>query len=177
MHKPLKGAIALAAAGGLLLGGAGTYALWNDSVDLSGGTINSGQLEFVDTTPGVWRDVSDGSPGTVITNISTFVIVPGDVLTYSLSTTLNAQGDNLEATIAADPSTITGDADLLADLDITTAVSTGGTEITGPITEANHEDVIDVLVTLTFDETGDNDSQTDEIDLSEFTLTVTQNQR
>ena len=33
MDNPLKGAVALCAAGLLLLGGAGTYALWSDSVD------------------------------------------------------------------------------------------------------------------------------------------------
>jgi alternate signal-mediated exported protein len=176
MHRPVKGAIALGVAGLLLLGGAGTYALWSDSVDLAGGTINSGQLEFVNTTTGEWRDISDGTPGDPITDISGFRIVPGDVLTYSLSTTLRASGDNLEATLAADPSSITGDADLLADIDVTTAVSTGGSPIT-TITEANDQDVIDVVVTLTFDEASDNDSQLDDLDLSNLQLTVEQNPR
>ena len=176
MHKPLKGAIALGAAGLLLLGGAGTYALWSDSVDLEGGTINSGQLEFVDTTAGAWADASTGTP-VPIADITTFLIVPGDVLTYSLSTTLRAQGDNLEATLAADPTSITGDATLLADVDVTTVVSTGGTPIVGPITEANDEDVIDVVVTLAFDEASTNASQLDSIDLSGLELTVDQNPR
>ena len=132
MHKPLKGAIALGAAGLLLLGGAGTYALWSDSVDLAGGTVNAGQLEFVSTTPGEWRDVSDGAPGTVISDISTFQIVPGDVLTYSLSTTLRAQGDNLAATIAADPTTIDGPPELLADVEVSTAVMTGTLPLPSP---------------------------------------------
>jgi alternate signal-mediated exported protein len=176
MHKPLKGAIALGAAGLLLLGGAGTYALWSDSVDLAGGTISSGQLEFVDTTAGVWRDASDGTPGVVIPDIAQFVIVPGDVLTYSLSTTLRASGDNLEATLAADPNSITGDADLLADIDVTTDVTSGGTAISA-ITEANDQDVIDVVVTITFDEASDNDSQLDDLDLTNLELTVEQNPR
>jgi alternate signal-mediated exported protein len=176
MHKPLKGAVALAAAGLLLLGGAGTYALWSDSVTLDGGSVSSGQLAFADTTAGVWRDVSDGAPGTTITDINTFVIVPGDILTYSLSTTLRAQGDNLAATLAAEPSSITGDAELLADIDVTTAVSTGGAPIAA-ITEANDEDVIDVVVTLTFDEASGSLSQTDDIDLSNLALTVNQNPR
>ena len=176
MHKPLKGAVALGAAGLLLLGGAGTYALWSDSVVLSGGTINAGQLEFVDTTAGVWRDASDGAPGTVITDISTFLVVPGDVLTYSLSTTLRAQGDNLAATLAVDPDSITGDDDLLDDIAVATTVNSGGTPIT-TITEANDEDVIDVVVTLTFDEGSGNESQLDQIDLSNLELTVNQNAR
>jgi alternate signal-mediated exported protein len=177
MHKPLKGAIALGAAGLLLLGGAGTYALWSDSVELSGGTINAGQLEFVSTTIGVWRDASAGPPGTTIPDIGNFSIVPGDVLTYSLSTTLRAQGDNLAATIAADPSTIAGDQDLLDDITVTTAVGTGGTAITGPITEENDGDVIDVVVTITFAATSGNETQLDTIDLSDLELTVDQNPR
>ncbi len=112
-----------------------------------------------------------------IADITTFLIVPGDVLTYSLSTTLRAQGDNLEATLAADPTSITGDATLLADVDVTTVVSTGGTPIVGPITEANDEDVIDVVVTLAFDEASTNASQLDSIDLSGLELTVDQNPR
>ena len=176
MHKPLKGAIALGAAGLLLLGGAGTYALWSDSVELAGGTINSGQLEFVSASAGVWRDASAGAPGTVISDISTFLIVPGDVLTYSLTTTLRAQGENLAATIAADPTSIDGDADLLADLDVTTVVTSAGDPIT-TITEDNDGDVIDVVVTVAFDATSGNESQLDQIDLSELELTVNQNPR
>ena len=176
MHKPLKGAIALGAAGLLLLGGAGTYALWSDSVTLNGGTVNSGQLEFVGTTPGVWRDVSDGTPSAPIANISTFLIVPGDVLTYSLTTTLRAQGENLAATIAADPTSITGDAELLADIDLTTAVTSAGDPVT-TITEDNDNDVIDVVVTITFDEDSGNDSQLSDLNLSALQLTVDQNAR
>jgi alternate signal-mediated exported protein len=176
MHKPLQGAIALGAAGLLLLGGAGTYALWSDSVTLDGGTINAGQLDLAVTSPGAWADVSTGTP-VAIPDIAAFPVVPGDVLTYSLSATLTAEGENLEATLAADPASITGDADLLADMTITTAVSTGGVAITGPITEANDGDEIDVVVTLTFAEDSGNETQTDDLDLSAFALTVNQNPR
>jgi spore coat-associated protein N len=176
MYKPLKGAIALGAAGLLLLGGAGTYALWSDSVTLDGGTINAGQLDLAVTSPGAWADVSTGTP-VAIADIDAFPVVPGDVLTYSLSATLTAEGENLEATLAADPASITGDADLLADMTITTAVSTDGVAITGPITEANDGDEIDVVVTLTFAEDSGNETQTDDLDLSAFALTVNQNPR
>jgi spore coat-associated protein N len=176
MHRPLQGAIALGAAGLLLLGGAGTYALWSDSVPLGGGTINAGQLDLAVTTPGTWADVSTGTPVT-IPDISSFPVVPGDVLTYSLSATLVAEGENLEATIAADPTSITGDADLRTDMAITTAISSGGVPITGPITEDNDGDVIDVVVTLTFDEDSGNETQTDALNLSNFALTVSQSPR
>lgn len=176
MQKPLRGAIALGAAGLLLLGGAGTYALWSDSVTLDGGTINAGQLDLAVSTAGAWADVSTGTP-VPIDNIDDFPIVPGDVLTYSLSATLQAEGDNLEATLEADPTSITADEGLADDITVTTAVSTGGVAITGPITDDNDGDVIDVVVTLTFDEGSGNESQLDEIDLSNLHLTVNQNPR
>ena len=175
MHKPLRGAIALAAAGLLLLGGAGTYALWSDSVTLGGGSINAGQLDLAVTAPGAWADVSTGTPVS-IANIAAFQIVPGDVLTYSLSATLRAEGDNLEATLAANPASITGDADLLADIDITTDVSIDGTDVT-VITEANDEDTVDVVVTFDFDEASGNETQLDALNLAAFALTVNQNPR
>jgi spore coat-associated protein N len=177
MHKPLNGAIALGAAGLLLLGGAGTYALWSDSVDLEGGTIDSGRLEFVNTTAGVWRDVSDSANPAIIPTIADFLIVPGDVLTYTISTTLRAQGDNLEATIEADESSITGDPELLADVDVTTAVTTTGGATIAVITEANDNAPVTVVVTLTFDEASTNETQLESINLSALELTVNQNPR
>lgn len=175
MDKPLKGAIALAAAGALLLGGAGTYALWSDSVTLDGGSINAGQLDLSVIGSGAWADISSGTP-VPITDIADFLIVPGDVLTYSVSAEVRAVGDNLEATLAADPASITSDDELLGDIDITTDVSIDGTDVT-VITEANDEDTVDVVVTFTFDAASTNVTQTDAINLAEFALTVDQNPR
>lgn len=176
MHKPLKGAIALGAAGLLLLGGAGTYALWNDTVDLAGGEVSSGQLRFTGTTTGAWADASGPGAPVAIPDITAFLLVPGDVLTYSLSTTLRAQGDNLEATLAADPTSVTGPTPLLTDVTVTTAVSSGGTAISA-ITEANDNQTIDVVVTLDFTDTSLNASQLQTLDLSGLELTVQQNPR
>ena len=176
MHKALKGAAALAAAAALLLGGYGTYALWSDSETLNGGTIASGRLALDGTTAGVWRDASGGTPGTVIPDISTFQIVPGDVLTYSLSRTVRAQGDNLQATLAADPSSVTGDPELLADVDVTTAVTVNGTATTA-ITPANDGQTVNVLVTFHFDPLSANATQLQSLDLSALQLTLTQNPR
>jgi len=44
MNKNLKGAIAVGAATILLLGGGGTLAVWNSSVNVAAGTISSGDL-------------------------------------------------------------------------------------------------------------------------------------
>ena len=173
MNKSLKGALALGAAGMLLLGGAGTYARWSDAVNLNGGAINSGQLRFVDTTTGTWTDTSTNQ---VISDISAFRVVPGDVLSYKLSTTVRAEGENLEASLAADPSSVTGDAELLADIDVTTNVAVNGTP-TSTITEANDGNRVDVTVTLAFDEASLNPTQLQSLDLSALRLTLEQNPR
>ncbi len=175
MKKPVKGVIALGAAALLSLGGLGTYALWSDSVVLSGGTLNSGRLEFTGTTTGSWADVSSGTP-VPIADISTFLLVPGDVLTYTLATTIQAEGDNLAATLAADPSSVTGDAALLADVSVTTAVTVSGTPITA-VTDANDGQQVDVVVTFDFTETSLNATQLQSLDLSGLQLTLTQNPR
>lgn len=91
MNKATKGAIAAGAAGILLLGGAGTFALWEDNANITGGTVSTGELELALGT-GTWAETA--TPGTPI-NIATFDIVPGDSLTYTTTVTATATGDNL----------------------------------------------------------------------------------
>jgi alternate signal-mediated exported protein len=172
----VKGALALLAAVVVLMAGYGTYALWSDSETLNGGTVSSGQLAFEGATPGVWADVSDGAPGDVIADITTFQIVPGDVLTYTLTRTVRASGDNLVATLAADPASVAGDPELLADVAVTTGVTVNGAAA-GPITEANDGQAVVATVTFTFDEASTNETQLQELDLSALELTLTQNAR
>lgn len=176
MPKIIKGGLALAAALVLLLAGYGTYALWSDSETLNGGALSSGQLAFEGSDAGVWRDASDGAPGEVIADIATFQIVPGDVLTYTLTRTVRASGDNLVATLAADPSSITGDPELLADVAVTTGLSVNGAAATA-ITEANDGQQVVATVTFDFDEASTNETQLQALDLSALQLTLTQNPR
>lgn len=173
--KSLKGVIALAAAGLLLSGGAGTYALWSDQVTLNGGNVNSGQLKLVNTQPGSWFDLSSGTPA-AITDIATWRVVPGDVIEYRVSTTVAAEGQNLAATLVADPASVTGDPALLADMQVTTAITVGGTAQT-TITEADDNKQIDVNVDFTFDEASTNATQLQSLDLSALQLTLTQDAR
>lgn len=175
-RKAVKGIVALAAAAVLLVGGYGTYALWSSTTTLDGGAVNSGQLKLVDPTPGVWTDVSAGAPGTVIPDIAAFNIVPGDTLTYSTSATVRAQGDNLAATLAADPTSVTGDPELLADVAVSTVVSIGGTTVAA-ITEDNDGDSVATVVTFAFSAASGNTTQLENLDLSNLKLTLTQNAR
>ncbi|MEL5992005.1 alternate-type signal peptide domain-containing protein [Microbacterium phosphatis] len=108
MNKLAKGAIATAAGVALLLGGAGTFALWNDgiAVDAAGEPLGTGVLQFTDdSVTGTWYDVSDG--GEVrIDDIGSFVMVPGDVLEFRGDVTVESQGTNLHAQITYDPASI-----------------------------------------------------------------------
>lgn len=176
MRKSFKGAIAAGVAGIVLLSGYGSYALWSDTESLNGGTVNSGELKLENAVAGTWADISDGAPGTAIADINDFLIVPGDVLTYTASAEILAKGDNLEATLTADPASITGDAELLADVAITTDVQVAGAAAT-TITEANDGQTVDVVVTLTFDEGSLNPTQLQSLDLAGLELVLAQNPR
>ncbi|EGD23846.1 alternate signal-mediated exported protein [Prescottella equi] len=103
MNKKTKGAIAAGAAAALLAGGAGTFATWSDSKTLDAGTVTAGKLQFTGTPAGEWYKGTDTSAtGTKITDIATYRVVPGDVLTYKATADFIAQGDNLNATLSLD---------------------------------------------------------------------------
>ena len=80
MNKYTKGAIATGAAIVLLLGGAGTFALWNDDAEVAGGDDQLRNAhDRARRTSASWID-SNGDP---ILDIATYLIVPGDVLTFT----------------------------------------------------------------------------------------------
>lgn len=172
MNNKVKGAAAAAAAGVLLLGGYGTLAQWGDEASLNGGSVNAGQLKLSNATAGVWKDAS-GSEPVVIESIADFKVIPGDVLTYELSADIDASGANLSATLQADESSVTGDEELLTDMDVATAV-TIDEEPAAEISEDDDGKTIDVKVTFTFDSDASNASQLQALDLSDLELALTQ---
>src|SRR5690554_2199545 len=106
MNKLLKGSIAGAAGIALLLGGAGTLALWNDTETIAGGAITAGELDIdAGTSAGVWavNDIDIVSPAT----IDDYRVVPGDIVTFTKVFDVTAVGDNLEATVALSNNAIT----------------------------------------------------------------------
>ncbi len=108
MNKLIKGAVAGAAGVALLLGGAGTFALWNSTETVAAGSVASGTLTLAKTGTAAWKNISTDAPagGTVIPSISSYKIVPGDKLELTQSVTINATGNNLAATLSYDDSTI-----------------------------------------------------------------------
>lgn len=94
MNKLVKGSVAAAAGIALLMGGAGSLALWNDSETVNAGTVTSGTLNVSTGAAGSW------SP-------SLALIVPGDTVTYTKTLNLSATGDNLKATVTSNIASIT----------------------------------------------------------------------
>ncbi len=150
MNKLAKGALAGGLGIALLLGGGATLAFWNDSVPVSGATITAGSLDVAATGTPTWT-VSNGSVSNqAVTDIATFRMVPGDVLTYKAAYTVAAVGDNLKAQASLGTAALTGDADLIARLTPATTVAVGaGAASAGPVAVVNG-DVLNVTVTITW---------------------------
>lgn len=91
MRTSVKAALAGVAGAGLLLGGAGSLAFWNDTESQPGGTIQAGALNLTD---------ADCGDGWVITDTTTkldlfqaaYRIIPGTSVTRTCTFTLRVSG-------------------------------------------------------------------------------------
>jgi alternate signal-mediated exported protein len=133
MNKFTKASIATGAGIVLLLGGAGTFAYWNDAETLAPGEITSGVLTIDQATTGAgtWTDTKGTLATTddvAIGTIGDFRIVPGDKLIYTKSLVVTATGDNLLAKLKADLDGITG-GDLDNDVTVTVEAVTAGSGV------------------------------------------------
>ncbi len=87
MRTSLKAALAGVAGAGLLLGGAGSLAYWNDTEDIPSATITPGSLELGTPNCGAgWK------LGTETFDPLTDVIVPGDELVRVCTLAITASG-------------------------------------------------------------------------------------
>jgi alternate signal-mediated exported protein len=107
MNKLLKGSIAGAAGIVLLLGGAGTFAVWNAADTVEAGTVTAGNLLVELQDKGVWTQGLPGALTTQPVDITKFRIVPGDVFTFTQVIKVTAEGDNLEAELGLTEGSIT----------------------------------------------------------------------
>ncbi|WP_181036016.1 alternate-type signal peptide domain-containing protein [Arthrobacter sp. N199823] len=98
MKKITKAAVAAGAAAALMLGGAGSLALWNDSKTVDAGTVTTGHLTLDATAAGTWTDMSIGA-GTTAFVPGTDHLVPGDTVVYSQTVTIAADGKNLRGAL------------------------------------------------------------------------------
>ncbi|QBR87596.1 alternate-type signal peptide domain-containing protein [Microbacterium sp. dk485] len=188
MKKFVKASIATAAGVTLLLGGAGTFASWNASATTAGATIASGNMVVEDSgVAGVWT-----ANGSTI-DLASYAIAPGDVLTYSKTMSVSAEGDSIQATlgltggsIAAADATDASDQALAGYLQEGATLTASGEGIsgTGPtFTVAPGSGVVDEDVTVTVSIAfpagdtagGNNDAMGGAVNLSDLTVTLTQN--
>ncbi|MGO4258586.1 alternate-type signal peptide domain-containing protein [Marmoricola sp. RAF53] len=170
MKKSTKGALAAAAAGTLLLGGAGSLAYWTETRTVAGSDLNAGHLNLSSQTcDGVWTlDSGESAPATYTEGDP---LVPGDVLSRTCTYTIAASGNHLRATVGATDSSVTGG--LAGTFTVgTTDVTVGGNPVT-EITEANDGDTLSVTVTATFN-SGVTDHEDASGSLSDVTVTLSQ---
>lgn len=160
MNNSLKGAIGAAAGVALLLGGAGTFAMWNTTTSTDPATINTGQLSLAEAT-GTWKH------GGATIDLSSFHLVPGDVITYTVPLTITATGDDLKAKLTVDSGSISG-LTTSGDVTVATALSSGGSGVTIDQTDhksatitapASGDYTVDATVTVTFTDVKDKAEQ------------------
>jgi len=165
MNKLVKGAVAAAAGIALLMGGAGSLALWNDSVTVNAGTVSSGTL-----------DVSTGTAGSWSPNLAK--IVPGDTVVYTQTLNLSATGDNLKASVSSNIGTITNNiTGSTATSTFVVKTSPGGVVVnpTSGVYSLNGTYTVDVTITVAFSSSTANQvGQNATVNLSTLAVTVTQ---
>ncbi|MFL4472965.1 alternate-type signal peptide domain-containing protein [Paeniglutamicibacter sp. MACA_103] len=93
MNKMAKGTLAIGLGVALLLGGGGTLAVWNASVDTPAGTIASGDLQLT-AGAGTWTN----GAGTAI-QLDSYKVVPGDELRFTQPVTVKLDGDLMSASL------------------------------------------------------------------------------
>lgn len=161
MKKSTKGALAAAAAGSLLLGGAGSLAYWTDAEDIMGTSITSGHLKLnpVDAN-------CDATWKLGATAYTTQVLAPGDVLTRHCQYTVSKSGDNLTARLnvsapgfaAGSNTTLTGDMAIAAafsyDADGSGSASAPSAVSGGVVSSVANGATVDATLTVTFNGTG-----------------------
>lgn len=178
MKKQTKGAIAAAAAGALLLGGAG----FARSLERFGRRqwrrarhVRRPRPELLRT--GRWRVELLNPTKTAITNISAYRIVTTESIEYTCDVTVTAVGDRLAAVLTADTAGIVPGANsaelAAAVVPVTTIKDTGGNPIS-QITKAQNGTIVHVGVRLNFNEVANQVAQNQSLNLSAMKLVVTQ---
>lgn len=122
--KMTKGSLAITAGVVLLLGGAGTYALWEVNAPLDG-SVQTGDLNL-ELDDAAWT-----LNGASVENVSAVQIAPGDTLNLTQPMTVTVAGDDLTAQLSLSntdafiPEELTEHLDVDFDLDASWATETG----------------------------------------------------
>ena len=179
MKKSTKGALAVAAAGALLVGGGGSLAYWTGTATVGGAAISSGTITL--STPDCTDSVPAGTHGWQFDGGDAFApatdkIVPGDTLTKVCNSTLTMTGKHIGATLALDSASFAtgGDANLKTALNGATATFKVDGAAYAPIT-APGTHTVQVTVTVPFPSgvSADN-TKAVSATLNDLTVTATQ---
>ena len=149
MKRSVKAAVAVAAGGSLLLGGAGSLAFWSETEDAPGDTVVSGSLDLGAPSCGGWK-----IDGGAAFNPASDTIVPGDTLTQVCDFVVEADGEHLAANVTTETPSLTSSplADELT-YDATYTLDSVALDPTDPatdITEANDGDTLSATIVVTF---------------------------
>lgn len=153
MRKSTKGAVAAAAAGALLLGGAGSLAYWTDGQDVPGGTFTSGYLQI--------NDVDCATAGWLLEGVAytTQLLVPGDELTKTCSFTLDGVGDHMTVSLDTATPGWTATNGLTDDLSVDAAFVGSISGVLGDPATIGKTETVTATITVTFDGgNGDSDA-------------------
>lgn len=181
MKKVTKATIAAAAAGVLLLGGAGTVALWSGTGTINAGTVTTGHLTLDATADGTWEDTSaDAVNPTFVPG--TDRLVPGDTVVYSQIVTIGADGKNLKGALTVGDLASVVPADLTDHVTVTVAPKPTDSKLTvvGNVVSFAEPGNFDVPVTITvaFAEGTENSTpdttMNDPVDLNALSLKLDQ---
>jgi alternate signal-mediated exported protein len=177
MKNVTKGIVAAGLGATLLVGGAGTVAVWTENVTVPGGAINAGHMNLVtdatNTGCGAWTlDTGESVPSTYTAGDP---LVPGDVLTRNCAYTIQAVGNHLRATVAVSAVNFSGaSADFGGKLTATvSALKVNGSTATS-FTDANNGQALTATVSVTFDSTAGNGTEDMSTVLDAITVTATQ---
>lgn len=180
MKKTIKGALAAAAGGVLLLGGAGSLAYWTNSATLPAGSATSG---FMTLTAGAcgpnWVYANGSNVGATVVHF-----VPGDQISKACTFTIGASGDNLQfsptipSTVAITPTPAAPT--FMATVAATYALPSGPLAATDKLTQANNGNVLTATIKVTFPygnatTVNANDTENVTAALDNLTVTLTQN--
>jgi alternate signal-mediated exported protein len=158
MNKIVTGAIAGAAGIALLLGGAGTFALWNASASASASSISAGTMSLSANNDGHWVDITNGRNAAI--DPTSALVVPGNSYQYTQTLTIAASGQDLKANLTYASQSITGDSALLAATTKTLAVTSSSANVvqsstanTFTVTPASATSTVKVVFTITLPQT------------------------
>ena len=171
MKRTTKGAIAAAAAGVLLLGGAGSLAFWTDDATVEGADISAGYLKLINADCGADWTLDGGAVYT------TQLLVPGDTLTKTCTYEVDAAGEHLAATFDVEAPTFTTSNGLTDELDVAAVYKVNGVAAPPPAAVVDG-DSVEAAITVDWPYgVEDNDSNASpglSTALNDITVTATQ---